>query len=130
LRGSGTKLAWGRRPAAIDVLLGTRRISRVLAHQYGDLTATVEAGITIAELNRELGRHSQWLPLDVSFDEATIGGSIAANDSGPLRHRHGTPRDLLIGVHLAMTDGRIVKAGGNVVKNVAGYDLGKLMSGS
>jgi glycolate oxidase FAD binding subunit len=130
LRGSGTKLAWGRRPTVIDVLLGTRRINRVLAHQYGDLTATVEAGITIAQLNRELGRHGQWLPLDVTFDEATVGGSIAANDSGPLRHRHGAPRDLLIGVHLAMTDGRVVKAGGNVVKNVAGYDLGKLMSGS
>ena len=65
-----------------------------------------------------------------SFDGATVGGTIATNDSGSLRHRHGTPRDLLIGVHLAMTDGRIVKAGGTVVKNVAGYDLGKLVSGS
>jgi glycolate oxidase FAD binding subunit len=66
----------------------------------------------------------------VTDDAATIGGAIATNDSGPLRHRHGTPRDLLIGVHLAIPDGRIVKAGGTVVKNVAGYDLGKLMSGS
>jgi glycolate oxidase FAD binding subunit len=130
LRGRGTKLGWGRRPAAIDLLVGTRRLDRVLGHQHGDLTASVEAGATIADLNRELARHGQWLPVDPSFDDATVGGTIAANDSGPLRHRHGTARDLLIGVHLAMTDGRLVKAGGNVVKNVAGYDLGKLMSGS
>jgi glycolate oxidase FAD binding subunit len=130
LRGSGTKLAWGRRPAQIDLVVSTHRLNRVVAHQHGDLTATVEAGATIGALNHELARHGQWLPADVAFAEATIGGTIAANDSGPLRHRHGTPRDLLIGVHLALTDGRVVKAGGNVVKNVAGYDLGKLMSGS
>ncbi len=69
-------------------------------------------------------------PIDSAFDTATIGGIVATNDAGPLRHRHGTPRDLLIGVTLALTDGRIVKAGGTVVKNVAGYDLGKLVSGS
>jgi glycolate oxidase FAD binding subunit len=130
LRGGGTKLGWGRKPAAVDLLVGTRRLNRVLAHQHGDLTASVEGGATIVELNRELSRHGQWLPIDVSFDGATIGGTLATADSGPLRHRHGTPRDLLIGVHLATTDGRIVKSGGNVVKNVAGYDLGKLMSGS
>jgi glycolate oxidase FAD binding subunit len=130
LRGNGTKLGWGRPPAHVDLVVSTRRLNRVVAHQHGDLTATVEAGITVAQLNHELARHGQWLPLDVSFDEATVGGTIAANDSGPLRHRHGTARDLLIGVHLATTDGRVVKAGGNVVKNVAGYDLGKLMSGS
>jgi glycolate oxidase FAD binding subunit len=130
LRGSGTKLGWGRTPSAIDLVIGTRRLNRVLAHQHGDLTAIVEGGTTIVELNRELSRHGQWLPVDVPFGEATIGGTLAAGDSGPLRHRHGTPRDLLIGVHLATTDGRIVKSGGNVVKNVAGYDLGKLMSGS
>ncbi|MBI4886093.1 MAG: FAD-binding oxidoreductase, partial [Acidobacteria bacterium] len=73
--------------------------------------------------------HRQWLPLDAP-EGATIGGVIATNDSGPLRHRYGTPRDLLIGVQLATTDGRLIKAGGNVVKNVAGYDLGKLVSGS
>ena len=130
LRGHGTKLGWGRRPAAIDLLVSTRRLNRVTAHRHGDLTASVEAGMTIADLNIELARHGQWLPVDPSFADATVGGTIAANDSGPLRHRHGTARDLLIGVRLAMTDGRLVKAGGNVVKNVAGYDLGKLMSGS
>jgi glycolate oxidase FAD binding subunit len=130
LRGSGTKLWWGRRPAGIDLIVSTRRLNRVLAHQHGDLTATFQAGATVADANRELARHGQWLPLHTSFDAATIGGTIATNESGPLRHRYGTPRDLLIGVRLATTDGRLVKAGGNVVKNVAGYDLGKLICGS
>jgi glycolate oxidase FAD binding subunit len=130
LRGSGTKLEWGRRPAEIDLVVSTRRLKQVLAHSHGDLTATVEAGATVADANRELARHGQWLPLNTSFEAATVGGTIATNESGPLRHRHGSPRDLLIGVRLATTDGRLVKAGGNVVKNVAGYDLGKLISGS
>ena len=130
LRGGGTKLGWGRRPRPVDLVISTRRLNRVLTHAHGDLTATVEAGTPIRALNEELRRHRQWLPIDAPFDEATVGGVIATNDSGPLRHRHGTPRDLLIGVHLAMTDGRVVKAGGTVVKNVAGYDLGKLVSGS
>jgi glycolate oxidase FAD binding subunit len=78
----------------------------------------------------ELARHGQWLAIESAFEGATIGGAIATNDSGPLRHRYGTPRDLLIGIRLALTDGRLIKSGGNVVKNVAGYDLGKLISGS
>src|SRR5262245_56878132 len=94
------------------------------------MTATAHAGLPLAQLNRELARHGQWLPIDSAFDAATIGGIVSTNDSGPFRHRYGTPRDLLIGVTLALTDGRIVKAGGHVVKNVAGYDLGKLVSGS
>ena len=81
-------------------------------------------------MNRQLARHGQWLPLDSAFADATIGGIVATNDSGPLRHRFGTPRDLLIGVTLALADGRLVKAGGTVVKNVAGYDLGRLVTGS
>src|SRR5262249_52736730 len=93
-------------------------------------TATVQAGARIADVNRELARHGQWLPIESPFPGATIGGAIATNDSGPLRHRYGTPRDLVIGIRLALTDGRLIKAGGNVVKNVAVYDLGKLMSGS
>ena len=128
-RGGGTRLAWGRRPEPIDLLVSMRRLNRVLAHADADLTATVEAGATIHEFNAVLARHRQWLPIDAT-DEATVGGAIATNDSGPLRHRYGTPRDLLIGVRLASTDGRLVKAGGNVVKNVAGYDLSRLMSGS
>ncbi len=128
-RGSGTKLAWGRPPGPIDLLIGMRGLHRVLAHADADLTATVEAGATVEEVNAVLGRCRQWLPIDAP-DGATVGGAIATNDSGPLRHRFGTPRDLLIGVHLAMTDGRLIKAGGTVVKNVAGYDLSRLVSGS
>jgi glycolate oxidase FAD binding subunit len=130
VRGSGTKLGWGRVPAAVDVVLSTARLNRVLVHRHGDLTATIEAGATLAGVNRELSRHKQWLPLASAFEDATIGGLVAANESGPPRHRYGTPRDLLIGITLATTDGQLVKAGGHVVKNVAGYDLGKLMSGS
>jgi glycolate oxidase FAD binding subunit len=130
LRGGGTKMGWGRCPTDLDLIVSTRRLNRVTAHAYGDLTATVEAGTTLRALNDELARHGQWLPVDAAFDDATLGGVIATNEAGPLRHRFGTPRDLLIGVRLAMTDGHVVKAGGTVVKNVAGYDLGKLVSGS
>jgi glycolate oxidase FAD binding subunit len=130
LRGGGTKLGWGRPPAAIDLLVSTAKLNTLLVHRHGDLTATANAGVPLAQFNRELARHGQWLPVDSAFDAATIGGVVATNDSGPVRHRYGTPRDLLIGVTLALTDGRIVKAGGHVVKNVAGYDLGKLVSGS
>ena len=130
IRGGGTKIEWGRPPASIDILLGTKRLNKVVAHEYADLTATMQAGARIDDVNRELARHGQWVPIESPFEGATIGGAIATNDSGPLRHRYGTPRDLVIGVRLALTDGRLIKAGGNVVKNVAGYDLGKLVSGS
>jgi glycolate oxidase FAD binding subunit len=128
-RGGGTRLAWGRPPQPIDVMISTRALNRVLAHADADLTATVEAGATLDEVNAALGQCRQWLPID-GPDGATVGGAIATNDAGPLRHRYGTPRDLMIGVQLALADGRLIKAGGNVVKNVAGYDLGKLVSGS
>jgi glycolate oxidase FAD binding subunit len=130
LRGGGTKLGWGRPPSSIDLLVSTAKLNSLLVHRHGDMTATAHAGTSLAQLNRELARHGQWLPIDSAFDAATIGGIVATNDSGPVRHRYGTPRDLLIGVTFALTDGRIVKAGGHVVKNVAGYDLGKLVSGS
>lgn len=130
VRGGGTKLSWGRIPAPIDVVLSTRRLSRVRSHAHGDLTAEVEGGVTLEAMNRELSKERQWLPLESAFVDATIGGMLATNDAGPVQHRFGTPRDLLIGVQLATTDGRLVKAGGNVVKNVAGYDLGKLVTGS
>ena len=130
IRGGGTKMGWGRTPPSVDILLSTKRLNALVAHEHADLTATVQAGARLDEMNRMLARHGQWLPIESAFDEATIGGMIATNDSGPLRHRYGTPRDLIIGVRLALTDGRLIKAGGNVVKNVAGYDLGKLVSGS
>jgi glycolate oxidase FAD binding subunit len=129
-RGGGSKLGWGRLPSSIDLIISTARLNTLLVHRHGDMTATAHAGLTLAQLNRELSRYGQWLPIDSAFEAATIGGIVATNDSGPVRHRFGTPRDLLIGVTLALTDGRIVKAGGHVVKNVAGYDLGKLVSGS
>jgi glycolate oxidase FAD binding subunit len=131
IRGAGTKIAWGRPPAHIDVMLDMRRLNRVLAHDYGDLTATIQAGATLRDVNDTLSRLGQGLALDPSFaDDATIGGILATNDSGPLRHRYGTPRDLVIGVQLATVDGVLAKAGGRVVKNVAGYDLSRLITGS
>ena len=130
LRGGGSKLGWGRVPSRVDLVIGTEKLNRLLAHRHGDMTVTAQAGMPLAELNRRLAEHRQSLPIESAFEPATIGGIVATNDSGPTRHRFGTPRDLLIGVTLAMTDGRLVKAGGTVVKNVAGYDLGKLVSGS
>jgi len=130
IRGGGTKLSWGRTPATVDLVVATSRLNRLIAHRHGDLTATVQAGMKLRELNAALSSQRQWLPIDSAFDHATIGGVVATNDAGPSRHRHGTPRDLVIGITLALTDGRVVKAGGTVVKNVAGYDLGKLVSGS
>ena len=130
-RGAGTKLAWGRTPARVDAVLSTVRLHAPIEHVAGDLTATVSAGTSLAELNAVLGREGQWLPLDPRLaDRATIGGVVATNDSGPRRLKHGTPRDLIIGVEMALADGRTAKAGGRVVKNVAGYDLARLLCGS
>jgi glycolate oxidase FAD binding subunit len=115
----------------VDVVLATRRLNRILSHSQGDLTVRVEAGASLAEVNAALALHGQWLALDSPFnDTATIGGLLATNDSGPHRHRFGSPRDLVIGIEVATADGRLAKAGGQVVKNVAGYDLSKLVSGS
>ena len=130
LRGGGSKIEWGRVPERVDLVVGTAKLNRLLAHRFGDMTVTAQAGMPLSLLNRHLAEHRQYLPVESAFDHATIGGIVASNDAGPMRHRFGTPRDLLIGVTLAMTDGRLVKAGGTVVKNVAGYDLGKLVSGS
>lgn len=131
VRGGGTKLGWGPPVKAVDVLLSTRRLDAVEAHRHGDLTATVQAGAVLADVNAALAAHRQWLPLDAPHAErATIGGIVAANDSGPRRQRHGAPRDLIIGMTLARADGVTAKSGGIVVKNVAGYDLARLLTGS
>jgi glycolate oxidase FAD binding subunit len=130
LRGGGTKVDWGRAPLAIDLVVSTTGLNTSIVHRHADLTATASAGVTLKRLNHELARYGQWLPIDSAFDGATVGGIVATGDAGPLRHRYGTPRDLLIGVNLALADSRLVKAGGHVVKNVAGYDLGRLVSGS
>ncbi|MSO55553.1 MAG: FAD-binding oxidoreductase [Acidobacteria bacterium] len=130
-RGAGTKLGWGPVPQPIDLLISMSRLNAVIAHRHGDLTATIQAGASLADVNEALARHRQWIPLDPpSADRATIGGLVATNDSGPRRHRYGTPRDLIIGVEFARADGRLAKGGGIVVKNVAGYDLPRLMTGS
>ena len=131
VRGGGTKLGWGAPVGAVDVLLSTRALDAVEAHRHGDLTATVQAGAVLADVNAALAAHRQWLPLDPPHaDRATVGGIVAANDSGPRRQRHGAPRDLIIGMTLARADGVAAKSGGIVVKNVAGYDLARLLTGS
>ena len=109
--------------------LTTERLDRILEHEAGDLTCTVEAGIRLSTLQAALGEAGQRLALDPPSDP-TIGACLAANLSGPLRHRFGAPRDLVLGVTLVLADGTIANAGGKVVKNVAGYDLGKLVCGS
>ncbi len=129
--GGGTKQDWGTPGAPVDLQLSTAALSRVVEHRHGDLTATVEAGATLAAVNGRLAAHGQRLPWDPPWPErATVGGIVATNDSGPRRYGHGAPRDSIIGVTVARSDGRVAKAGGIVVKNVAGYDLARLLTGS
>lgn len=131
IAGAGTKAGWGSIAPAADVTISTRALSAVVEHRYGDLTATVQAGATLADVNRTLAAHGQWIALDPPWsDRATIGGILATNDSGPRRHRFGSPRDNVIGIEIVRVDGTAARAGGIVVKNVAGYDLGRLMAGS
>ena len=112
-----------------DVVLSTRRLDQVLEHEAGDLTCIVEAGVRVRDLNERLAEHGQMLALDPPGNP-TIGACVAANLSGPRRHRFGTARDLVIGVTVVLADGTVASSGGKVVKNVAGYDLGKLFCGS
>ena len=129
--GGGTRLGVGAPPARVGVVLGMKRLNRVLEHEPGDLTATVETGITLSAFQAELGRRGQWLSLDPPFaDKSTLGGILASNAAGPRRHLYGTCRDLLIGITVVSADGSLVRGGGKVVKNVAGYDLPKLYIGS
>jgi glycolate oxidase FAD binding subunit len=131
-RGGGTKLSWS--PGGADAVeFDTRRLNRVLEHNEGDFTAVLEAGVPLVEAQAAFGAAGQMLALDPPLgekDAATIGGVMATNDSGPLRHRYGGVRDLVVGVTVALSDGAIVKSGGKVIKNVAGYDLAKLFTGS
>ena len=129
--GGRTKLQWGAPGGEVDLLLSTAGLRDVIEHRHGDLTATVEAGATPAAVNAQLAAHGQRLPWDAPWpDRATIGGVVATNDSGPRRHGHGGPRDSIIGITMARVDGCVAKAGGIVVKNVAGYDLSRLLTGS
>jgi glycolate oxidase FAD binding subunit len=112
-----------------DVVLSTRHLDQVLEHEAGDLTCIVEAGLRVRDLNDRLAEHGQMLALDPPANP-TIGACVAGNLSGPRRHRYGTTRDLVIGVTVVLADGTVASSGGKVVKNVAGYDLGKLFCGS
>ena len=130
-RGGGTKLAWGNRPSRADLILSTVRLNKILEHAWADLTVTVEAGCSIQTLQETLAQHGQRLALDPLWPEkATVGGILSTNDSGALRLRFGALRDLIIGVTIALADGTLARSGGKVVKNVAGYDLPKLITGA
>ena len=132
IRGGGTK-PWGAEVADGDVVLSTERLARVVEHNAGDLTAVLQAGVRLADAQAAFAAAGQMLALDPPLgapEAATVGGVVATADSGPLRHRYGAPRDLLLGVTAALSDGSVAKAGGKVIKNVAGYDLAKLFAGS
>jgi glycolate oxidase FAD binding subunit len=129
--GLGLRLAQGRPPTRVDAVLSTSRMDRIIEHAADDLTLTVEAGATLAAVNATLRASGQWLPLDPALPgETTIGGLLAANLAGPSRQAFGTVREWLLGLRVALADGTIVKSGGRVVKNVAGYDVHKLLVGS
>jgi glycolate oxidase FAD binding subunit len=130
-RGGGTKLDWGNPPNAAQLILSTARLNRIVEHAWADLTVTVEAGCTLQSLQETLGQHDQRLAFDGLWPErATVGGVLSTNDSGSLRLRFGALRDLIIGVTIALPDGTLASSGGKVVKNVAGYDLPKLVTGA
>jgi glycolate oxidase FAD binding subunit len=130
VRGAGTKQDWAAPPRRLDLVLDTRRLTGVVEHAAGDLVVVVRAGTTVEELAGKLAPAGQQLALDAPLPGATVGGTVAAGTSGPRRMLYGTVRDLLIGVTLVRPDGVVAHAGGKVVKNVAGYDLGKLVAGS
>ncbi len=129
-RGAGTKLAWGRPPERVDLVLDTTGMDQVLDHAAGDLIVDVEAGARLAHVDEVVASAEQRLMLDETCPGATIGGTLAANASGPVRVAAGTARDLMIGCTVVRADGVVATAGGRVVKNVAGYDVGKLAVGS
>jgi glycolate oxidase FAD binding subunit len=129
-RGRGTKLSWGCPPASADVLLDVSALDQVLEHAAGDLIVATQAGVAMTDLQQVVARGGQRLALDETVSGASIGGTLATNASGPHRVATGTARDLLIGITVVRADGVVAKAGGKVVKNVAGYDLGKLLIGS
>src|SRR5581483_4969107 len=130
-RGGGTRMGLGFPPAAADILVQTTGLNRVIDYEPADLTLTIQAGATLAEVQRLLRPEGQFLALDPPCPErATLGGVIASNASGPLRLAYGSARDLVIGTRVVNADGVATRAGGRVVKNVAGYDLNKLYIGS
>jgi glycolate oxidase FAD binding subunit len=128
--GAGTKRAWAR-AASPGLELSTAGLDRIVEHNAGDLTAVLEAGVPLARAQERFREAGQMLALDPpDAGGATIGGIVATNDSGPLRARYGGARDLVVGMRVALADGTVAKSGGKVIKNVAGYDLAKLFTGS
>jgi glycolate oxidase FAD binding subunit len=133
VRGGGTKRDWGGLGDPVAVELETGGMAEILEHNVGDLTAVLQAGVPLAKAQAAFAEEGQMLALDPPLgagEAATVGGLVATNDSGPLRHRYGGVRDLVVGISLALSDGSLAKAGGKVIKNVAGYDLAKLFAGS
>jgi glycolate oxidase FAD binding subunit len=129
-RGGGTKMHLGDPPASLDLIVSTARMNEIIEHVPGDQVVRVQAGIRLQDLQEQLSGSDQMLAIDPPEKGATIGGIIAANASGPRRYRYGTIRDLIIGITVVLHDGTVAKAGSKVVKNVAGYDLSKLFTGS
>src|SRR5690348_5338637 len=118
--GGATKLGWGHVTAPAGLELRTTGLDHILEHNAGDLTAHIEAGVTLAQAQRTFAEHGQMLALDPPLGAggaSTVGGMVATGDYGPLRHRYGGPRDLVVGVTLALSDGTIARAGGRVIKN-------------
>ena len=129
-RGSGTKTHIGDPPRRLDLIVSTARMNEVLEHTPGDQIVRLEAGVKLEDLQEHVSGSDQMLAIDPPESGATIGGIVATNSSGPRRYRYGTIRDLIIGITVVLQDGTVAKAGGKVVKNVAGYDLSKLFTGS
>ena len=129
--GSGSKLQSGNPPEKVDIVLAMTRINEVVEYEPADLTVTVEAGIQLTALQEKLADNGQFLPLNPPYaSRCTLGGIVAANASGSLRLRYGTARNLVLGLRVVHASGTVVKSGGKVVKNVAGYDVNKLYIGS
>ncbi len=129
-RGGGTKMHLGDPPRELDLLVSTTRMDEVIEYVPGDQVVRVQAGIKLEDLQDHLSSSNQMLAIDPPERGATIGGIIAANSSGPRRFKYGTIRDLIIGITVVLHDGTVANAGSKVVKNVAGYDLSKLFTGS
>ena len=128
--GGRTRLSLGNPPDRYDLALDLSRLDRMVDHNPADLTATVEAGITLAGLRRSLERHGQFLAMDAPrADLATVGGTLAAGPIGPLKWQFGSPRDLVVGMKVVQANGRVTRSGGRVVKNVSGYDMARLHIG-
>jgi glycolate oxidase FAD binding subunit len=129
-RGGGTKMSLGNPPRDLDLIVSTVRMNEIIEHVPGDQVVRVQAGLKLQDLQEQLAGANQLLGIDPPERGSTIGGIVAANSSGPRRYRYGTVRDLIIGITVVLPDGTAAKAGGKVVKNVAGYDLSKLFTGS